>query len=201
MIVLDTNVLSALMQSQPEAIVVDWLDQQPAESIWTTAINVFEIRYGLHQLAHGQRRRSLEEAFTALIDEDLEVRVLASDTAAADHAARLAGERRREGRPVDMRDTNRRNLRSPQGHARSAQHAPLRGYPHSGRESLERTRRCPGPPLTKGKPVSRGRGLATEVLVLDAHREFAGAGETRPGQVVATFPQLLWISLSIRLAG
>ena len=99
MIVLDTNVLSALMQSQPEAIVVDWLDQQPAESIWTTAINVFEIRYGLHQLAHGQRRRSLEEAFTALIDEDLEVRVLAFDTAAADHAARLAGERRREGVP------------------------------------------------------------------------------------------------------
>lgn len=105
MIVLDTKVLSALMQSQPEATVVDWLDQQPAESIWTTAINVFEIRYGLHQLAHGQRRRSLEEAFTALIDEDLEGRVLAFDTAAADHAARLAGERRRKGRPVDMRDT------------------------------------------------------------------------------------------------
>ncbi|BCU06037.1 type II toxin-antitoxin system VapC family toxin [Allochromatium tepidum] len=105
MIVLDTNVLSALMQSQPEAGVVDWLDQQPAESVWTTAINVFEIRYGLHQLAHGKLRRALEEAFTALLDEDLEGRVLAFDTAAADQAARLAGERRRAGRPVDMRDT------------------------------------------------------------------------------------------------
>ena len=105
MIVLDTNVLSALMQSRPEAGVVDWLDQQPAESIWTTAINVFEIRYGLHQLAHGKRRRTLEAAFMALLAEDLEGRVLAFDTAAADHAARLAGERRRTGRSVDMRDT------------------------------------------------------------------------------------------------
>ena len=105
MIVLDTNVLSALMQSQPEAGVVDWLDQQPAESIWTTAINVFEIRYGLHRLAHGKRRCALEKAFTALLDEDLEGRVLVFDTAAADQAARLAGERCRAGRPVDWRDT------------------------------------------------------------------------------------------------
>lgn len=105
MIVLDTNVLSALMQSQPEACVVDWLDRLPAESVWTTAINVFEIRYGLHQLAQGKRRCALEEAFLALLDVDLDGRILVFDTAAANHAARLAAERRRTGRPVDMRDT------------------------------------------------------------------------------------------------
>jgi len=44
---LDTDVLSALMRSEPEAIVVDWLDAQPPESIWTTSVTVFEIRAGL----------------------------------------------------------------------------------------------------------------------------------------------------------
>lgn len=38
MIVLDTNVLSALMRTQPEPVVVDWLDRQSADSIWITAI-------------------------------------------------------------------------------------------------------------------------------------------------------------------
>lgn len=40
MIVLDTTVLSDLMHSQTQARVVDWLDRQPAESIWRTALNV-----------------------------------------------------------------------------------------------------------------------------------------------------------------
>jgi hypothetical protein len=105
MIVLDTNVLSALMQSQPDANVVTWLDRQPSESVWITAINLFEIRYGLAQLTPGRRRKALEDAFSALLRDDLEERVLPFDASAADHAARLAGERRRKGRQVDMRDT------------------------------------------------------------------------------------------------
>ena len=55
MIVLDTNVLSALMQLQPDAQVVAWLDGQPAESIWLSTVTVFEARYGLALLADGQR--------------------------------------------------------------------------------------------------------------------------------------------------
>ncbi len=43
MFILDTNVLSALMRSEPDASVLDWLDAQPAESVWTTTITVFEI--------------------------------------------------------------------------------------------------------------------------------------------------------------
>ena len=71
MIVLDTNVLSALMQSQPDASVVSWLDRQPSESVWITAINLFEIGYGLVQLTPGKRRKALEVAFTALLRDDL----------------------------------------------------------------------------------------------------------------------------------
>ena len=38
MIILDTNVLSALMHKAPEAPVAAWLDRQPAESVRITSI-------------------------------------------------------------------------------------------------------------------------------------------------------------------
>jgi len=105
MIVLDTNVLSALMQEQPEATVIAWLDRQPAESIWITSITVFESRLGLALLPKGRRRQRLEASFDRLLEEDLEHRVLAFDAIAAMEAARLAAQRQISGRPVDMRDT------------------------------------------------------------------------------------------------
>ena len=105
MIILDTNVLSALMRTAPETAVVRWLDHQPAESIWITSITLFETRLGLALLPRGRRRQLLEAAFERLFQEDLESRVLDFDRAAATEAAMLAATRHRAGRPVDMRDT------------------------------------------------------------------------------------------------
>jgi predicted nucleic acid-binding protein len=104
-IVLDTNVLSALMREVPERPVVEWLDRQPAESVWITSVTVFEARFGLKSLPIGKRRRALESTFEALLVEDLEGRVLDFDTPAAEAAAELAATRQRAGRPVDVRDT------------------------------------------------------------------------------------------------
>jgi len=104
-IILDTNVLSALMRERPDAEVVAWLDRQPPESVWITSITVFESRLGLALLPEGRRRRRLEAAFDQLLNEDLDNRVLAFDSTAATEAARLAAERQRAGRTVDVRDT------------------------------------------------------------------------------------------------
>ena len=76
MIILDTNVLSALMRTTPETTVVAWLDRQPAESVWITSITLFEARLGLARLPKGKRRQTLEAAFTQLLEDDLENRVL-----------------------------------------------------------------------------------------------------------------------------
>lgn len=105
MIILDTNVLSALMRSAPDAAVIDWLDEQPSESIWITSVTEFESRFGLALLPEGKRRRALEAAFAKLLKEDLENRVLPFDSAAAEQAALLAARRQQAGQPVDMRDT------------------------------------------------------------------------------------------------
>ena len=105
MIVLDTNVLSALMRTAPDDVVVEWLDRQPADSVWITSITVFEARFGLALLPKGRRRSGLERAFDRMLTEDLSNRVLALDEGAATTAAQLAAERRRTGRIVDLRDT------------------------------------------------------------------------------------------------
>lgn len=105
MIILDTNVLSALMRTTPETTVVAWLDRQPAESIWITSITLFEARLGLALLPKGKRRQTLEAAFSRLLEDDLENRVLDFDAAAATEAAALAADRQKAGRPVDIRDT------------------------------------------------------------------------------------------------
>lgn len=105
MIILDTNVLSALMQLQPDPQVVAWLDRQAAESIWLSTITVFEARYGLALLADGQRKTLLQERLDGLLQDDLQNRVLPFDASAAAQAATLAAERKQRGRPVDMRDT------------------------------------------------------------------------------------------------
>ena len=105
MIILDTNVLSALMQQQPDPQVISWLDDQPAESIWISSITLFEARYGLALLASGQRKSMLQERFNQLLQDDLENRVLLFDDNAATEAAQLAANRKAQGRPVDIRDT------------------------------------------------------------------------------------------------
>jgi predicted nucleic acid-binding protein len=105
MIILDTNVLSALMRTVPDGRVVSWLDRQPAESVWITSITLFEAYLGLALLPSGRRRRALEAAFARLLQEDLENRVLDFDSAAATEAASLAAARQKNGRPVDLRDT------------------------------------------------------------------------------------------------
>jgi toxin FitB len=104
-IILDSNVLSALMQPVPVSAAVAWLDGQPAESIWTAAVTVFEIEFGIALLPSGRRRRRLQENFGRVLREELEDRVLAFDQRSAEAAARLATDRQRAGRPVDFRDT------------------------------------------------------------------------------------------------
>jgi predicted nucleic acid-binding protein len=104
MIILDTNVLSALMRDQPDEAVVRWLDQQPRQSIWTTSITILEIQFGIAVMASGKRQRLLGEAFDQAIAEKLEHRVLAFDTNATQAAAVLMSKRQQQGRSGDLRD-------------------------------------------------------------------------------------------------
>lgn len=105
MIILDTNVLSALMRREPDPVAVTWLDRQAPQSVWTTAVTVFEILFGIELLAAGRRRQQLEKAFRSAMEEDFAGRILPFDQAAAREAALLAARRRRHGVAMEIRDT------------------------------------------------------------------------------------------------
>jgi predicted nucleic acid-binding protein len=64
-------VLSALMRDRPDPAVISWLDEQPAESSWITAITVLEIRTGLELLRASRRRTQLAESFDQLLRIDV----------------------------------------------------------------------------------------------------------------------------------
>ena len=105
MIILDTNVLSALMRTTPDKRVVTWLDRQPRISIWTTSVTILEIRFGLQAMPAGKRRSALSEAFKTLLANQVANRIAAFDAAAAVHAGDLLALRKTQGRTVDLRDT------------------------------------------------------------------------------------------------
>lgn len=105
MVVLDTNVLSALMLRTPDQKVIAWLDRQPRSSVWTTAVTVLEIRFGLRIMPAGKRRTSLIAGFETMLTEKIEGRVLSFDSAAAQASADLMAARQKAGRPVELRDT------------------------------------------------------------------------------------------------
>lgn len=104
MIVLDTNVLSETLRPQPDARVLAWMSEQPATSLFTTAVTRAEILYGLRLLPSGRRRDSLCQAVTAIFDEDFSNRILAFDNHAADLYAGIAAARKRAGRPISQFD-------------------------------------------------------------------------------------------------
>jgi len=103
MIILDTNVLSALMRDVPETRVVSWLDRQPQGSIWTTSITLLEIQVGLRSIPIEAERVALSEKFDRIL-AFIYHRVAVFGEEAARLSVNLTALRAKEGRAGDMRD-------------------------------------------------------------------------------------------------
>jgi predicted nucleic acid-binding protein len=104
MLVLDTNVISELMKAEPHPRVIAWLDSQPSISVWTTSVSVFEISFGLNSLPDGKRKSVLQDAFEAMLADDLEYHVLDFDRPAAIRAGEISAKLHGLSRPVEVRD-------------------------------------------------------------------------------------------------
>ncbi|RIV31346.1 type II toxin-antitoxin system VapC family toxin [Micromonospora radicis] len=100
MIVLDTNVVSELMRAEPAPAVVAWLQQSSSAGLFTTAVTVAEIRYGIARLPEGQRRESLHQAANEIFAA-FPRQVLPFDLAAAGAYADVVAGRERLGHPID----------------------------------------------------------------------------------------------------
>ena len=104
MTVLDTNVLSELMRPSPDSQVVQWVDDQPGPSLFTTAVTQAEILYGVAILQVGRRKLALQAAARDLFAQEFAVRVLPFDGEAAAAYAEICAERRQQGQPVSQLD-------------------------------------------------------------------------------------------------
>jgi toxin FitB len=103
-IVLDTNVVSELMKPEPSPAVVEWMSDQIPDLLFTTAITVAEILYGVDLLPKGKRRDQLFHEAEATFATDFADRVLLFDERAARMFGTIAVARRVQGRPIGVLD-------------------------------------------------------------------------------------------------
>lgn len=104
MIVLDTNVVSELMQKAPEPCVMSWVDRFSASDVMITAVTAAELMYGVTRLPQGSRKQELHTKIAALLTEDFENQILPFDAPAATQYADIVASRERAGRPISMAD-------------------------------------------------------------------------------------------------
>jgi predicted nucleic acid-binding protein len=103
-IILDTNIISAVMTAPPEPSIVLWLNTQSAADLYLTTITLAEIHFGLHAMPDGRRRRALTDRFEQFVATGFAERILTFDEPAALAYAALRAERRAIGRPMSSLD-------------------------------------------------------------------------------------------------
>ncbi len=104
MILLDTNVVSEPLRPQPNAGVITWLDAQPTETLFLSAIAVAELRFGVAALPAGKRRSRLHEAIEGQVLPLFIGRVLPFDMAATQAWASLMARARASGLAIGTAD-------------------------------------------------------------------------------------------------
>ncbi|MBS9437951.1 type II toxin-antitoxin system VapC family toxin [Photorhabdus noenieputensis] len=104
MIILDTNVISEPLRQAPESRVIKWLDAQPIETLYLSAITVAELRFGLASLPIGKRRDKLQENLEKQVLPLFTGRVLSFDMSASQSYGELMAKARIAGLAISVAD-------------------------------------------------------------------------------------------------
>lgn len=104
MIVVDTNVISEPLRAAPDPNVIAWIDAQPLETLYLSAITVAKLRFGVTSLPKGKRRNGLHENLEVRVLPQFAGRVLAFDLIASQAYADLMAKARASGCPVEGAD-------------------------------------------------------------------------------------------------
>ncbi|MEJ2415806.1 MAG: type II toxin-antitoxin system VapC family toxin [Exilibacterium sp.] len=104
MILLDTNVVSEPLRQAPESQVIEWIDAQPLETLYLSAITVAELRAGVAMLPSGKRRTSLRESLEKRVLPLFAGRVLPFDLLCTQAYAELIAKARKSGLAIAAAD-------------------------------------------------------------------------------------------------
>ena len=104
MILLDTNVVSEPLRPAPDTRVIDWIDAQPLETLFLSAITVAELRAGVALLPAGKRRSGLQQSLEKRVLPLFAGRVLPFDLACTPAYAELMAKARAAGLTIATAD-------------------------------------------------------------------------------------------------
>jgi predicted nucleic acid-binding protein len=104
MILLDTNVVSEPLRHAPEVRVIEWIDAQPLETLYLSAITVAELRAGVALLPAGKRRTGLHDNLEKRVLPLFVGRVLPFDMACTNAYAELMAKARTAGLAIATAD-------------------------------------------------------------------------------------------------
>ena len=99
MLIVDTNVISEIMQLVPSPRVLGWWSQHRSTELFTSAITMAEILYGIELLPKGKRHDRLLTEAEVVFAQDFFGRILPFDEEAARAFAEIAAARRGRGQP------------------------------------------------------------------------------------------------------
>ena len=104
MIILDINLISEPLRPKPEARVLAWIDAQPLETLFLTAITTAELRAGIALLPAGKRRSRLQDSLDQTILPLFNGRTLPFDQTCAPAYATILAKTRKTGRTIATAD-------------------------------------------------------------------------------------------------
>ena len=103
-ILLDTNVVSELMRTQPDSGVMNWFAQRTDDLFYVSSITQAEILLGIALLPAGKRRTGLAAAAAEMFAKDFTERCLPFDTCCTGNYADIVSNRRRAGFTASTED-------------------------------------------------------------------------------------------------
>ena len=103
-ILLDTNVVSEPLRQAPETRVIEWIDAQPLETLFLSAITVAELRAGVALRPAGKRRAVLQQSLEKRVLPLFAGRVLPFDLACTQAYAELMAKARAAGLAIATAD-------------------------------------------------------------------------------------------------
>jgi predicted nucleic acid-binding protein len=101
---LDTNVISELIKSEPDGNVLRWIDEADETILFLSVLTLGEIRHGIERLNPGKRRGRLESWLTVDLRLRFQDRILAIDEAVAERWGAISATAAKKGRPVPVID-------------------------------------------------------------------------------------------------
>lgn len=104
MILLDTNVVSEPLRPAPDSRVITWIDAQPLETLYLSAITVDKLRAGVALLPSGTRRTALQSNLEKRVLPLFVGRVLPFDIACTNTYAELMAKARAAGVAISTAD-------------------------------------------------------------------------------------------------